>query len=49
MLSDKNVDVQVAALEGELAMEAKMRAAAERTLDEERRTFQMAAISSGSG
>ncbi len=49
MLSGKDVDVQVAALEGKLAMEAKMRADAERTLDQERRSFQMAAISSGSG
>lgn len=49
MLSDNNVDVQVAALEEKLVMEAKMRADAERTLDQERRSFQMAAISSGSG
>ena len=39
MLSDNNVDVQVAALEEKLAMEAKMRAEAERALDQERRSF----------
>ncbi len=41
--------VQVAALEAKLAMEAKMRADAEQTLDQERRSFQMVTISSGSG
>ena len=49
MLSEKDVDTQVAALEGKLAAEATMRADAEHTLDQERRSFQMATISSGSG
>ena len=49
MLSENDLDVQVAALEGKLAAEAKMRIEAEQTLDQERRSFQRATISSGSG